>query len=538
MRLKVGVEGMPMLCPEERFRLLGSFWQHWAIHRRTCDYSGTSIISVFSDQCPYPVWRQDFWAEHADPPQSIFIEGQKVFSQLWKLFQTCPIPHKTGHGNENCDYTDDLWNSKNCYLVHSGVNCQDLKYCYRVYGARHSQFCVFLFDSELCCDVVNGRSCYNLIHSVNVQECRDSAFLYDCRNCADCMFCANLRHKQYCWKNVQLSKSEYQRKRDSWRLSSYRTYQNSQEIFNNLVFQKAWHRALVIDHCENCTGDYLNRSKNCHNCFFTYDAQDSVNCARGGEGLRDSLDCVAFDLNIELAFQSVFISDNCYSLASCYHITSSRFLEYCAFCLHCEHCFGCCGLVGKRYHIFNKPYSESDYHRIRGNIIEAMKQTGEYGQFFPGYFAANPYAESWAGYHFPLSPEEQRRLNFRTAIPPDQRVGTYTSSTAIPDDSLECIAESVALSYWDAQSCRPFMISAHDVAFAQSLAVPLPRSYYIARLQRNFSWIPFSGILRPAVCALTGARTTTSLPADYDNRLVSEAAYLSAPTTPLEFSSP
>ncbi|MFA4845790.1 MAG: hypothetical protein WC654_04495, partial [Patescibacteria group bacterium] len=156
LRRKLGIEGEPEFHPVFRFQLLGAFWQHWALHKRRCDKSGKQIISVFSEDCPYPVWHKDEWIKHADPPGADFDLSRQVFDQLWELFRRCPIPHNVGAGNENCEYTDDWWYCKNCYLSHSGYQCEDLRYTYRVIRMRNSQFCVFSFDSELCVDLINS----------------------------------------------------------------------------------------------------------------------------------------------------------------------------------------------------------------------------------------------------------------------------------------------------------------------------------------------------------------------------------------------
>lgn len=55
LRSKLHVEGEPTLHPVVRFMQLAAFWQHWNLHRRTCDRTGKEIISVYSQDCPYPV---------------------------------------------------------------------------------------------------------------------------------------------------------------------------------------------------------------------------------------------------------------------------------------------------------------------------------------------------------------------------------------------------------------------------------------------------------------------------------------------------
>ncbi len=215
--------------PQQIFQQLSAFWQHFALYKRKCDKTGKQIVSVFDATCPHPVWHRDEWIKNANPPSADYDSGQPFFDQLWELFQTCPIPHNTGAGNENCEYTDDWWYSKNCYLCHSGLKCEDLSYCFRVLNLRDCQFCVFSFDSELSVDLINCMNCYNVQYAIDSRQCKDSAFLFDCRNCSHCLFCWNLRNKQYCINNEQLTKEQFEKEYAKYDFSSRKVYEEAKE---------------------------------------------------------------------------------------------------------------------------------------------------------------------------------------------------------------------------------------------------------------------------------------------------------------------
>jgi len=129
LREKLEVTTEPDMKPMYRIRHLGAFWQHWYLHSRKCDQSGKNIISPLRPDCPYPVWHKSIWLEKANPPGADFDFDRPFFEQAWELFQQCPIPHNLGTHSENCEYTDDWWHSKNCYLSQCGYQCEDLKYC-------------------------------------------------------------------------------------------------------------------------------------------------------------------------------------------------------------------------------------------------------------------------------------------------------------------------------------------------------------------------------------------------------------------------
>ncbi len=524
LRKKLGIEGLPEVAPQIRFRNLGAFWQHWNLHKRKCDFSGKPIISVFSEHCPYPVWHKDEWIKNANPPGADFDENQKVFSQMWKFFQKSAIPHNTGTGNENCEYTDDWWHSKNCYLSHSGLNCENLKYCYRVVQLRDSQFCAFCFESELCADLINSEKCFESFYLLNCKNIQNSAFLYDCRNCSNCLFCFNLRNKEYCFGNQQLTKEEFERKKSEWDFGFQEIYKKAKEHFSEMMVNLAWHRSLHIDKSENSTGNFLESDKNCLNCFHISNSEDCQNCARNHE-IKDNLDCVS-NLKSELCFNSTLAQDNCYEIFYSYNVIQSKYLEYCAFCFQCENCFGCCGLAGKKYHIFNKPYSEAEYFALKEKIIAHMKSTEEYGQFFPGYFAANPYEESWASFHFPLSREEQKERRFRLQENEEGKNENYASVSEIPDSSHDVSLDITQKVFWDEKAKKPFQIQKADIEFTQKLNIPLPNEFYISRIQDNFRWLFFDGSLRKTTCGKCNTEIETNWPGKYDERILCEKCYL------------
>lgn len=526
LRRKFGIESEPDTSPAYRFMLLGAFWQHWHLYERTCDKTGKDIISVFSKDCPYPVWHRDEWIKYADPPGADFDTNKDVFPQMWEFFKHSPIAHNMVGGNENCEYTDDWWYCKNCYLCHSGLENQDLKYCYRTLKCRDSQFLVFSTGCELSVDLTYCFNCFQVIYAFMCHQCHDSAFLFDCRNCQHCLFCSNLRNREYCILNQQYTKEEYERKKLELDLRKHSVYEHAQKIFWDMMKQKAWFRANIIDHCENSDGNFLSDCKNCHNCYLiTGPAEDCINSTRQGGGIKDSLDCVGAAIGSELAYSCCLAQDTCYDNRFCYNTIQCRFAKYCAHCIQCEYIFGCCGLVGKKYYIFNRPYTKEQYEQQVSIIVEKMKQTGEYGQFFPGYFAAHPYNESWAYMHWPMDEEKQKQLGLRLSPHQEERVSHYKNETDVPDDCSQASESVVQDVFWDIKAHKPFQIQKTDISFCQETGVPLPYTHYARRLQENFKWIPFSGMMRNIRCPKCKIETQTDWPSEYNNRILCESCY-------------
>lgn len=323
--------------------------------------------------------------------------------------------------------------------------------------------------------------------------------------------------------NEQLSKEEYFKKKAEWDLSSREVYEKAKKQFMKILETSSWHRALSNDQCENTTGNYNSNCKDAENCYFCQENEECVNCFRNYIG-KTSLDF--HGQTSELCYYSILAQDECYDIKYCSQMVNSQYMQYSAFCLNCQNCFGCCGLVNKKFHIFNKEYSEEDYHKTVEKLIAHMKETGEYGKFFPSYFAQNPYDESWASYYFPLNKEEQEAQGFKYKPPIERRQENYLDSSEVPDSNKDIKNDDLDKIYWDEVYERPFKIREADVKFSQKIGVPLPYTYYIRRMQENFKLVPFDGKLRKINCGKCQKEITTSWPSSFDGRILCEKDYL------------
>jgi hypothetical protein len=338
------------------------------------------------------------------------------------------------------------------------------------------------------------------------------------------MLCANLRNKQYCFENEQMTQEAYKQKIAEWDLRSRKTYSEAVDHFDRMLRERAWHRATLFEQCEECTGNYLIQSRNAHNCYMGEKYHDCINLFRGHD-VKDTLDSVCM-FRVERAYDCVLVQDQCYDMRHCYNVMQSKSMEYCAHCLQCEHCFGCCGLVGKKYHLFNRACSQEEYERRKADIIAAMERTGEYGRFFPSLFSAVIYEESLAQTHWPLTRERAAALGFRIRESDPQRVAGSLDSSEIPDRAEQVNATLLKAVFWDEEANRPFQIQQADTDSSMRMNVPLLDGFYARRLRENFRRMPCAGDMRGVACGRCKAPTATSWPAEYDGRILCENCYL------------
>lgn len=82
-------------------------------------------------------------------------------------------------------------------------------------------------------------------------------------------------------------------------------------------------------------------------------------------------------------------------------------LLYCAYCINnVQDCFGCIGLRNARYCILNKQYTKQEYEVLVPRIIEHMRKTGEWGEFFPASLSHFGYNQTMNMIVKPLTREE------------------------------------------------------------------------------------------------------------------------------------
>jgi hypothetical protein len=156
-------------------------------------------------------------------------------------------------------------------------------------------------------------------------------------------------------------------------------------------------------------------------------------------------------------------------------------------CFNSKNLFGCIGLKHRKYCILNKQYSAEQYEVLVPAIIEHMRKTGEWGEFFPGAGSQFAYNETIAHDEFPLSKENTENAGWRwaelsTEEPAVSRVIAASqlpdSIDDIPDPSSAVLAKESDIVNW-AVKCEAtgklFRIIHLELDFYRSRGLPIPR---------------------------------------------------------------
>lgn len=276
-------------------------------------------------------------------------------NQYQQLIKTSPKIFTHSLKNENAEYTDYIYRSKNVYFAFDGGGLSDSVY---LFNSSWSTDCFDVSNClkcELCFEGVDCDNCYNCSYCQDCSHSTNLQFCYRCRHCSDLFGCAGLSFKQYCIFNQQLTKEEYEKQRVEFiKLPPDFNLAKLQDLVKTLP--KPFNRNLGSENCDFANSVY--KSKNLYWCFDLADCQDCL-YSDDIEFSRDCVDCINCH-ECELCYEcnDVGHSFSCGYLSGCDHLTC------CHFCTHCyksEYLFGCVNLSHAKHCILNKQYSEDEY---------------------------------------------------------------------------------------------------------------------------------------------------------------------------------
>ncbi len=466
---------LPVQCPDCRLKIRTCYRNEQYLYKVRSAFSDKDVVSIMNDKPlwgePYKIYDQDEWRSDGWDPLSYgrgFDFTRSFFEQFAQLQKDVPRMALISLGNENSGFTTGTGYCKNCYLINSSENCEDCYYSKLLQKCSDSMDCSYLYNSQLCYE------CFSVYDSYNCQwlsfsaNCRDCFFSSNLTGCSNCCLCTNLNHKEYYFMNKPLQKEEYEKRLKEFRGSCERTGQ-MQELRQKMMKTMVRKYANIVN-CQDCTGDYLENSKNCLDCYDVNESQDS-RYVTVGVNVKDNYDCSNMYLKPELCYQTLGTIE-VYGSAYCYFVFHSQRLLFCDHCFTCSDCFACVGLMRKKFCIFNKQYTKEEYEVLVPKIIAQIKKNKEWGLFMPPKYSPFGYNESLASEYFPLSEQEARAQGFhwREKDARDYKPQTYT----LPD-RIDQTPDSVTQEILACVRCtKNYRVIPQELAYyrKQILAVP------------------------------------------------------------------
>ena len=396
----------PTLCPRER-QIRRMVWRNYdQLYRNTCALTGKEIVSTYKPGSPYRVaslesWWSDNW-NPCDYGKEIDFD-QSFFSQFHELDQAVIHMPSSVSKSENSTFTNFSINNRNCYLCFRVAECEECYYDLLIVRSKHCFDCYDVTDSEYLYECVHTLKSYHSFYCTNCENCRECYFLKDCTGCQDCFGSCNLRNARFVFNNIQLSENEYREKKEQT-LQSLKDPNQVRENF--LQFSTKFPKKYMTGYNnENVIGDFLFSNKN---IVFGFECKDSDNL-RYAYGTIHANDCIDFSFGYfcDKSIEVCGVAGGYNQLFCVNNLNEGASLLYCKDCVNAtSNSFGCISLKKGKNCILNKPYSEQEYEMTARKLLEHIKSTGEWGEFFPAQLSPYDYNESSAQTHFPLSQEE------------------------------------------------------------------------------------------------------------------------------------
>ena len=146
----------------------------------------------------------------------------------------------------------------------------------------------------------------------------------------------------------------------------------------------------------------------------------------------------------------------------------------------------------KKFHIFNKPYSEEEYWQVLDKVKSEMLKVGEYGEFFPLTMALHAYNDTYASIEFPLTDEEIKTrewIYFNNEEEADLTKIDIINTKNVPIDIKDVDDSILQKAIICEKTGKPFRIIKAELDFYRKNNLPIPTVHpnerILARLRKR-----------------------------------------------------
>jgi hypothetical protein len=492
----------PTWCPEcrmiRRLSCINSFYLFW----RDCDKCEKRTLSVYPPTkqikayCP-TCWWGDSWdgTEYAmdyDPSRP-FLE------QVKELSEKTPYPAiESEHLTlKNCEYTNAISYSKNCFMATWADYCESVYYSSILNGLKWSSDCLRAWESELCYESTGFIRSYRAFFSEDFDDCVDIWFSRNCYGCSNCIGCVNLRGASYQIFNVQYSKEEYWKKLKEFGFDSRKNLiafeKKAREFWLTQPYREFHGNAFNL----NVTGEHVYVSKNSKESYILNNAENCKWCQLITVATtKDCMDYSGWGSNAELIYEASIVGNNVSNIKfSCFCFPDAVSSEYCLWNISPKNNFGCVGLKRKSYSILNKQYTKVEYEKLKSKIVEDMQKNPyidesgrvwRYGELFSISFGKFDYNKSNAMKFFPKTKEEAILSGYSWDDAENPNAANTVKSEAIPDTIVET-SDSILGEVIECSNCkRSYKIVQGELELLRKMKLPLPHECPKCRDNRRF----------------------------------------------------
>src|SRR3989344_7591986 len=300
----------PTWCPECRMIRRMSCVNTWSLFWRNCHKCGKRALSVYPPESKLNVYCQPCWWGDSWDGTEYALEydpGRSFFEQLIELSEKTPYSTlETDYLTlKNCEYTNAIAWSKDCYLVSWADYCENVYYSSILNGLKWSMDCLRGWESELCYGSIGFKKNFHVFFSDECDDCVDVWFSRNCYGCTNCIGCVNLRGAKNCILNKQYSKEEYEEKLKEFGFESRKNLKEFEKKAHEFWLAQPFREYPGHSLNFNVTGEYtyvsknskegyiVNWAENCKYCQFitVASAKDCMDYSGWGNGAELLYEC-------------------------------------------------------------------------------------------------------------------------------------------------------------------------------------------------------------------------------------------------------
>ena len=515
----------PTLCPECRQRRRFSCRNDRNFYPNTCSVCNKKVISSYSEDKSFSVICDEcFWKDEWDPltyGQDYDVQ-KPFFEQFRTLRERVPRLAIYQTQSENSTYSVHSSRNRNCYMCSSNVDCEDVLYSDFTFISQSSLDLFSCEKMELCYECIFCEECFQSDYCENSNNLSDCLLCFDCKSSDHLIGCVGLRNAKNQILNKEATLEECKNT-----ILQYKTdpifRANFQKQYTALKLSKP-HRASWQINTENCTGNYIWSSKNATHCFNVRHLEDT---AFMYEGHAHTTTCdTARVANGEMLYE-------CASIVGLSYAVGCNLTYQCANVLYCDNCngtensFGSVSLKKHQWCILNKQYTQGEYEDLVPKIIEHMRSTGEWGEFFPIATSPFGYNETKACEWYPLEQEEVLQHGWKWSYyeAPNPKVDKTVPADKLPASVGDIPDDILNWAITCEESGKPFKLTQQELQFYRQRNIPIP---HLSPKQRYYNRIQPTNVrtLYNRTCVKCSKVIQTTYSPDSPETVYCEECYL------------
>jgi len=513
--------------PLTRMRILSGFMNGfqwwWQKHLET----GKPVLSYVHPSSGLKVLPDQEWLTKDFSSIGLEYDIRKSFFEQFRKLQI-NVPLKATNNTVEPEHSMALGSKGDIdsYFVADGGRNRE---CFFTLFSAMSERSAEVHNTLQAVDSYHINDAFNVHHSQYASDLRalsNSAFAFIASDCSDCFGVAIRKHKKNLFFNEQLTEEEYNKRRGAIDLGRRSVVEDWKKKFYELLSKDiVWPQNMNWNE-EGCEGEYLVGARDARFCYAC--VKTPINlfyAAFTTNETRDSAFVVGTN-DISECYQCSFVewSSKCsfsYSLIRC------QSMEYCFECKECENCFGCVGLQHKKFHIFNRPYSEEEYWKQVDELKCAMLERGEYGEFFPLNFSPVYFLQSASAMYWLSGEKEAKQLgaaiydpSSADAIGEDRvDIDKARSSNEIPDSIDEVGDDWCGVPIRDEALGRYFTFLKPEIALYKKLRIAPPNKHFIRRVAEMIQEAN-SAVFVDSTCGKCGKKMMISVNKTFPERKI------------------